>query len=78
MKTDHWNYIPTLVGGVLLIIWGIIMLVNDLVGYGVHYLTQQFTAGGGWLLILIGLILLGVSYFSLSPFSKIRKFFEGK
>ena len=78
MKHNHWNYIPTLLGAILFIVWGIIMLVNDWVGVGAHYLTQQPTAGGGWLLILIGVILLVISYSSLSPFSKIRKFFEDR
>jgi len=78
MKRDCWSFIALLSGSLMLIIWGIIMLFNDLVGVGKHYLTQQLTAGGGWLLILLGVIMLFPTYYSLSPYSKIRRFIEDK
>lgn len=56
---------------------GIFMLIRNLVIGGVYARTNQITGFGGWFLILFGLVFLVVAYFSLSPFSPIREFFEG-
>ena len=55
---------------------GVIMLRDDLVAFGVNSRTLSSSGFGGHLLILAGLIFLVVAYFSLSPFGKIRRFFE--
>ena len=77
MKQSRWEYLPHLFASIVCIVAGIWMILNNKVGIGIDGLTQQLTSGGGPLLILIGFILLGVTYFSLSPFSKLRQFFEG-
>ena len=61
-----------------MIAYGIWMIISKKVGSGTHRLTQQDTGAGGELLILIGLILTVIAYLSLSPFSRLRSFFEGK
>jgi len=63
--------------GTLLIVTGVVMLVFDIVKVGRHYLTQQKGTIGGTIVILLGFLTGIVGYFSLSPFSKIREFFEG-
>ncbi len=63
--------------GSLLLIAGILMLAYDIHKVGQHYLTQQQTAVGGLFVIFVSLVILLVGYFSLSPFSKLREFFEG-
>ncbi|KYG80740.1 hypothetical protein AWN68_16665 [Roseivirga echinicomitans] len=52
------------------------MIINNKVGIGTHRLTQQQTGSGGELLILIGILFLVVTYFTLPPFSLIRKFID--
>lgn len=76
-QSNSWTSATTLYGAIICIVGGIVMLANNLVGVGRHYLTTQLTVGGGYLFILIGLILLVVFYFTLSPFGKIRNFLEG-
>ena len=76
VKTKLTDVLATLILAVLFIVGGIIMLVKDLVAVGINR-ALQFSAVGGYLLILVGLVFLLVTYFSLSPFSKIRQFFEG-
>jgi hypothetical protein len=58
-------------------ITGIIILAFDIVKAGRHYLTQQDGAIGGTIIIMLSILLFVVCYYSLSPFSKIREFFEG-
>ena len=67
-----------LITGVLLISTGALMLFFDIVNVGRSLLTQQQGTIGGTIVIFAGLLILIVGYFSLSPFSKIREFFEGK
>lgn len=62
---------------VVLIICGIKMIVYKLGAVGVNSRTLAPSGFGGELLILLGLILLVVAYYSLSPFSKIRQFLKG-
>ena len=52
------------------------MLSKDLVGVGINSRNQSFSAVGGPLFIFIGFIFLGVGYYGLSPYSRIRRFFE--
>lgn len=68
----------TLILSLLFIAMGVTMIAKNLVAVGINSRTLQPSGFGGALLILIGIIFLIVSYFSLSPFSKIRQFFEGK
>lgn len=56
---------------------GLFMLIRNLVASGVNSRNNQFTGFDGWFLLLFGIIFLAVSYFSLSPFSPMREFFEG-
>lgn len=48
------------------------MLVNNLSVYGINRRTLMVSGYGGHLIILIGIISLIVTYYSLSPFSKVR------
>ena len=54
------------------------LLFNDLLAVGRNSRTLGFSVFGGHLMILVGLIFLVITYFCLSPFNKIREFFEGK
>jgi hypothetical protein len=63
--------------GFLFVLAGILMLVFDIVKVGKHYLTQQQGTIGGTIIIFLGLLTFLIGYFNLSPFSKIREFFEG-
>ncbi|MEM9832382.1 MAG: hypothetical protein AAF944_17250 [Bacteroidota bacterium] len=56
---------------------GVKMIVEDKVAFGYNRALQP-SGYGGHLLIIAGIIFLVVTYFSLSPFSKFRQFFEGK
>ncbi|SFF99480.1 hypothetical protein [Pontibacter chinhatensis] len=76
-KKDKVGSISLFMLAVVLIIWGIMMIVYNLVAVGVNSRTLSPSGFGGELLILLGLILLVVAYYSLSPFSKIRQFLEG-
>ncbi len=53
------------------------MLIFDITKTGHHYLTLQHKVVGGVVIIFVGIIAFVVGYFSLSPFSKFRRFFEG-
>ena len=61
---------------IFFIISGITMLSKDLVGVGINSRTQSFSAVGGPLFIFVGFIFLAVGYYGLSPYSRIRRFFE--
>jgi len=61
--------------GIGFLIIGIAMITNDLVAVGINR-TMQESGFGGYLLLLIGIVFIVVTYFSLSPFSRIRKFLE--
>lgn len=77
MKGSKGDFIGSLAYALLFIIGGIIMIAKDLVAFGVNSRTQMLSGFGGHLLILIGSIFMVVAYYSLSPFSRIRRFFEG-
>jgi hypothetical protein len=74
-KTKIEDVLPTLLLGVFSLIWGIVMIAKDLVAIGINR-TLQKTGFGGCLPILIGIVFLIVTYYSLSPYSRIREFFE--
>jgi len=77
MKEDNlWTSIAVFLGAISSISYGIWMITNNKVGYGTHRLTLQQTGSGGELLILIGVVFLIVTYFTLSPFNPIRKFLD--
>lgn len=77
MKTDFYSFLLSLSLGIVFILCGTFMILNNLIGYGIRSLTQNQSAISGHLFILIGILFLVVSYFSLSPFGRIRKFIEG-
>ena len=54
------------------------MIPHEIVGVGRDWYTLLPTAAGGHYLILFGIIFLLLSYVTLSPFSNIRAFFEGR
>lgn len=75
-KTKISDVLPTLVFAIGFITWGVVMIVKDQVAVGTNSRTLQTTGFGGHLLILIGVVFLYVTYFALSPYSRIRRFFE--
>jgi hypothetical protein len=81
-KKHNILFIFPLLLSVLFILLGGAMIVKELTAYGVNSRTLKLSGLGGHLLILIGVIFLIVTYFSLSPYSWIRnidfKFFNKK
>jgi hypothetical protein len=77
MSQNRFSGANYFIFGCLFLVTGIIMLVFDISKVGQHYLTQQQTAVGGYFVIFISLVLFGIGYFCLSPFSKVREFLEG-
>jgi Zn-dependent protease with chaperone function len=75
-ESDFWNYSPFLALAIMFILWGMYMIINENYGSSIDSWSLQYTATGGELLILLGVIFLIVAYYSLSPFSKVREFFE--
>jgi hypothetical protein len=76
-KKSSYGYVIPLFYGLLFIVGGIFMIAKNRVAFGINSRTLSLSGFGGHLLILIGCIFLVVAYYSLSPFSKTRKFFEG-
>ena len=77
-KTDLSDIVVDLIFAASFILSGVYLLVNRLVVGGTYARNNQVTGFGGWFLILFGVIFLIIAYYSLSPFSKIRQFFERK
>jgi hypothetical protein len=77
MKDSKWSFMPTLLLSMLLIIAGVIMIIKKVVGVGFRAMYAKASGAGGELFIFVGIILLVVTYFSISPFSKFRQLFEG-
>ena len=75
-KTKVSGVLATLILGFGFLICGVVMIAKDLVAVGINIRTMQESGFGGYLLLLIGIVFLIVTYFSLSPFGRIRKFFE--
>ena len=76
---DHtWSLMGSLLLSIAFIGYGIIMIANGIYRGGISSYTLKYTATGGELLILVGLVFLYVCYHSISPYSKFRQFFEGK
>lgn len=74
---DHiWGIIGATIFSIFLIGWGIYMLVSGKYAKGYDHYVQQETGAGGEYYILIGVILIVITYFTLSPFGKIRRFFD--
>lgn len=71
-----WDTIASFLLGAISIVTGVVMVINHIVVAGINSRTLQYSGFGGYLLILVGVIFLIVSYYSLSPFSKIRRFFN--
>jgi hypothetical protein len=77
-KHGTWKYLPTLTLSILFIGFGLYLTINNLIIVGTYSRTMQPTAKGGGIYIFVGLIFLVVTYFSISPFSRLRQFIEGK
>lgn len=75
-KTKFADVFPTLLLALLFIVAGVVMIVNNMVAVGINSRTLQRSGFGGYLLIFIGLIFLVITYYSFSPFSKVRNLFE--
>jgi hypothetical protein len=77
MRDKSFNYLVTLLLGVIFLGWGIVMITNNLYAIGIRLQYSSYSAIDGYLLIFVSMIFFIVTYFSLSPFNKIRIFFEG-
>ena len=77
-KNRNWDITFSLTLTAIFMSWGIYMMFNGKYGVGVDGFTQQYTATGGELFLLVGLIFLLTTYYSLSPYSKIRNFFNSR
>ncbi|MBO6759628.1 MAG: hypothetical protein JJ909_01460 [Roseivirga sp.] len=74
---DHiWGTIGVTTFSIFLISWGVYLLVSEKYARGYDYYLQQETASGGGYYILIGVILGVITYLTLSPFGKTRRFFD--
>jgi len=71
-----WDTIASFLLGAMSIVTGVVMVINHIVVAGINSRTLQYSGFGGYLLILVGIIFLIISYYSLSPYSKIRRFFN--
>ena len=69
-KKNNNLFLFPLAVSVLFILMGGAMVVKGLVAYGVNSRTLKMSGLGGHL--FIGVIFLIVTYYSLSPFSRIR------
>lgn len=78
-ESPVWGWLGGLLMAILFFLIGMIwMQINRVVGIGDWRGIGKLTAAGPALFYLIGTIFLFVTYYSISPFSKFRKFFEGK
>lgn len=77
-KSESKDYPIGLIFGILFIAIGLAWVIKGFYGVGISSWTMKYTATGGELFIFVGLIFLYVSYHSISPYSKYRKFFEGR
>lgn len=71
--TSHGNFIFYSTLGLILFALGILLEINSGVVAARNNFFQQPTAYGSWLLYFGGIVFLIVGYYSLSPFSRIRK-----
>ena len=58
--------------------FGIYLIIRNKYTIGIDHLTQKGTATSGHYFLLFGLIFFVVAYFTLSPYSKVRGFFENR
>ncbi len=70
-KNDNLFLFP-LIMSILFILMGGAMIVKGMVGVGINTRTKMVSGTGGHWLILAGIIFFVVTYYSISPFSKIR------
>lgn len=71
-----WDRALIFIGAVGILLTGVYMVLSDVVGSGTHWLTQQYTASGGELLILLGVIALVIFYLSINPYTKLTLWFK--
>lgn len=71
-KDANHLFIILLIVSIMLLLLGGLMIVKNISVYGTNRRTLMVSGYGGHLLILIGIISLIVTYYSLSPFSKVR------
>ena len=72
-----WTTLAMLLLSLSFIGVGLYLLINNLIIVGTDARYPQPTANGGGLFLVVGLIFLIVTYFNLSPFSRVRKLIEG-
>ncbi|WP_420581310.1 hypothetical protein [Reichenbachiella sp.] len=77
-KKNKYGDLFYLVLGLLLLLLGLGMIVSGKVVVGIDYLTQLGSGYSGYFLLLIGVVVILVYYYTLPPFGAIRKFFEGR
>jgi hypothetical protein len=71
-KGSNHLFIILLTVSILILLTGGVMLVNHLSVYGINRRTLMVSGYSGHLIILVGIISLIVTYYSASPFSKVR------
>lgn len=74
----NWNSIALLLSAIASFIIALYLMLGNLVATGSNLRALQPTAKGGEYFIFIGLFFLIAAYYTLSPFSRLRQFIEGK
>lgn len=77
-KKINWNTLALLLSAIASFIIALYLILGNLVATGSNLRGLQPTAKGGEYFIFIGLFFLIATYYSLSPFSRLRQFIEGK
>lgn len=75
-KEWNWDFILMILLSTIFFVVGFYLIKHNKVLAGIDGRTQLFSAKGGEVYFLIGLIFLFVSYFTLNPFGRIRTFVE--
>ena len=77
MKIKKYGDIFWFIISLLLILMGIYLIVEDKAILSRNQRFQKDTVYGGYFLIILGAIFSLVWFYTISPFSSFRKFFEG-
>jgi succinate-acetate transporter protein len=76
-ERSKWSAFPVFSVAIAFLLGGLKLLLTGNAILGEHR-DKSLNVIGGWLLILVSLICLYTTYHSLSPYGKIRSFFEGR
>nr|MBI1229205.1 hypothetical protein [Cytophagales bacterium] len=72
MSKNNNLFLFPLIMSIMFILMGGAMIAKGMVGIGINSRTKMVSGYGGHLLVLAGIIFLVVTYYSISPFSKVR------